>query len=367
MVPLQASESSITEDDNVKNRTFSIWLLNQLSFSLPAIDMQHLWLVHILVNMQNALEKKLPFSDFLVFFDRALQFTEAHFLHEETLLTKMGYPDLDNHREEHRRFVNHLLKIREVSNSMNYEQCHKLYRLLRGWLFGHIAKEDKAYARFFEHRNLKAKAIAECAVDEDAFESEPGKLYRELLQNFPEQGQDSDLIKKTSQIVKENNLITGVPLMDLQHFWLIKLIIEMESVSETREEERKEKLMNALAACQLYIREHFRAEEMLVQQLDPESYAGHKSRHIGFHEMVALRKKEAESGNIRAAWALLRNLKEWLYSHIVLEDMHYARICRGNPQKAAQVARQAMNTSNTVPQKKQLDFYRAVLRNYNSK
>ncbi len=95
---------------------------------------------------------------------RALQrYAEYHFAREEKVMLACGYPEIEEHQDEHRGFI---AKIRELTRRFesNPETSadivnEQLLSFLKGWLNHHIMIEDKAY---FSHvaNNPAAKQAA---------------------------------------------------------------------------------------------------------------------------------------------------------------------------------------------------------------
>lgn len=362
---MSAPEQKVQTQNNIpdpRNKALTVWMMNDLGFDFPLIDMQHLWLVYLVMQMEATLNNDEDLGKFHEYFAEAVRYSEYHFQDEERILRSIKFPQMDTHIAEHRRFAGHLEKINLSTSSLSKEQCFKLYRFLRGWLFGHISKEDRYYSIYVDQRGLRHEMEHETAIPENQQNSGPAKFYRELMERYPEKGPDRKIIFATANIVRDNKLFSGVPLMDLQHFWLVRLIIEMENVNNKDEAMRRKMLMKVIEEAQVYVKEHFDAEEYLLKELDMPDYQVHRQRHANFREIVALKKREAEDGNIRAAWGLVRNLKEWLFSHIVIEDSKYARKSRKDPETASRISRQIMKDLKLTPNKKQLEFYRAVLR-----
>jgi len=125
-----------------------------LSIGVEAIDAQH----RAIVGLINALETEKDSGDdtaannSLCFLRKYLN---DHFAMEADLMLDRGYPGLEEHREQHEQFVNHVIffEIEKAFNVASGELLTAVLAFLKEWFFNHIAKEDKALGEF-----LKAQA-----------------------------------------------------------------------------------------------------------------------------------------------------------------------------------------------------------------
>ena len=127
------------------------------SFSVgnEEIDQQHLsW-----VNTINNLHEKLIHGSSSEMREIALislksmrDYTRTHFPLEEEYMKKIGYPDLQEHKQIHDKFyveiMNYYNDIQEGKIKINTQ----IMSTLMGWLQDHILNEDKKYADFAARR-----------------------------------------------------------------------------------------------------------------------------------------------------------------------------------------------------------------------
>ncbi|KAF1052828.1 MAG: Bacteriohemerythrin [Stenotrophomonas maltophilia] len=121
---------------------------------IQVIDEQHRWLV----NLTNALFDGLsatgqpaqPIGEVL---EQLVDYTMNHFVLEEDLFTRLGYPQGEAHKAEHDGFsrrVMELLLHYEAGAPVNEQTLE----LLKNWLSHHILKVDKAYIGFFHEHGV---------------------------------------------------------------------------------------------------------------------------------------------------------------------------------------------------------------------
>ncbi len=135
----------------------------KLSVGLAELDDDHKQLIRIINQLGTEYppeERRAALRQSLVALRR---YAEFHFAREEKVLMACAYPHLEEHRGEHRDFVQRILELtrqfdadpESTSEIVNQD----LLSFLRDWLSHHIMTEDKAYAPIIEN-NPSAKAAA---------------------------------------------------------------------------------------------------------------------------------------------------------------------------------------------------------------
>ena len=82
--------------------------------------------------------------------DDLVNYTEFHFAHEEGLLAKVGFPDMDRHIKIHRSICCRLEEFRwEYFQGMRDELRRVLLEFVTAWLNKHILEEDMQYSSYF--------------------------------------------------------------------------------------------------------------------------------------------------------------------------------------------------------------------------
>jgi hemerythrin-like metal-binding protein len=71
-----------------------------------------------------------------------------HFTAEEAMLERHAYPNLDQHRRQHRLFLDQIMAFRSQLISGGSGLGHSMSQFLGSWLVNHIMVADKAYASF---------------------------------------------------------------------------------------------------------------------------------------------------------------------------------------------------------------------------
>ena len=122
---------------------------------IQSVDAQHQNLFRIAAELHAAMLAGQGKSVLARILDRLVQYTSAHFSHEERLMRLHNYPDLAAHVAEHEALKKQVLKFQS-----DYQQGHvtmtvQLLQFLQDWLTRHIRGVDRKYAPL-----LKEKAVA---------------------------------------------------------------------------------------------------------------------------------------------------------------------------------------------------------------
>ena len=134
-----------------ENKDFIRWE-KKFELGIPQIDEQHTQLI-ILCNdlyqavIRNKYRAVIPgwqeaLSDAL---HKTVDYIGTHFSDEEKLITVVGYPQTDAHKQKHREFT---AKIRDTLKSFNeakFQDAMDFVHFLYDWILEHIAIVDKAY------------------------------------------------------------------------------------------------------------------------------------------------------------------------------------------------------------------------------
>src|SRR5574344_1743331 len=130
--------------------TFMPWS-SALMLGIPYIDAHHQTLVGLINTLHDEVDNPIP--------DRAVigqvleglvDYTHNHFIEEEVLFQRHGYPQTQEHIAEHAQFtaqaMNWLLRF-EAGEEVDVEAME----FLKNWLLHHILEEDRAYVPFFQN------------------------------------------------------------------------------------------------------------------------------------------------------------------------------------------------------------------------
>ena len=125
----------------------------ELEIGIPEIDQQHKQLVDMLNHFYNELEKDHKQEAVEQFLKNLEDYLNYHLDYEEKFMEKINFPELKNHQKTHEMFKK--LYKEEKERYLNGDQ-HALRELVAftfSWLFSHIMKTDKKYAKYFKESN----------------------------------------------------------------------------------------------------------------------------------------------------------------------------------------------------------------------
>ncbi|HII59338.1 TPA: bacteriohemerythrin [Methanocaldococcus jannaschii] len=122
---------------------------------IKAFDDEHKILVKTLNDIYNLLNEGKRDEAKELLKRRVVNYAAKHFKHEEEVMEKYGYPDLERHRKTHEIFVKTVIekllpKIEEGSEN----DFRSALSFLVGWLTMHIAKPDKKYGEWFKEKGI---------------------------------------------------------------------------------------------------------------------------------------------------------------------------------------------------------------------
>ncbi|TGK06933.1 hemerythrin [Leptospira semungkisensis] len=314
-----------------------IWKTFDLSLGIPPIDKQHLWLIGILVDLEekfgNETGAKLR-EEFTESLNKTLDYTLEHFSLEEKLLEKAGFPKLGHHRLQHIRFISALKRRMNENFEENFERAaFDLMKNLKKWLFVHILNEDKGYLEWLKvEKNYHNYDWIEDDLRHSHYYEEIQSLYEKVIlskkQNISKEFIDigEQNLKAISELWYRYKLKTGIAIVDIQHLWLLHLIVRTEKVYKQRlkqeidSSELSDELRDLIQSLIEYIREHFNTEEAIMNRFNYLGEKNHIKQHERFNILIADLTDRTESGDLEAIAKLLQDLKEWLISHIAVED-----------------------------------------------
>ncbi len=88
--------------------------------------------------------------------DELVAYTKNHFVNEEAALSRLGYPDLDNHRKEHESLTRQVIDIQQKYHAgASAMLSMEVMSFLKAWLVKHIQGSDQKYGPFLNDKGLR--------------------------------------------------------------------------------------------------------------------------------------------------------------------------------------------------------------------
>ncbi len=116
-----------------------IWK-KQYAVGVPELDKQH----QDIFNLGNKLQSVNP-DEAKPYVMELYKFARAHFKTEELHMKQINYPDLDNHRKLHDKFI---ADLNLISKDFTKDSLDALRSFLYSWLIDHVLNEDNKYFLF---------------------------------------------------------------------------------------------------------------------------------------------------------------------------------------------------------------------------
>lgn len=128
---------------------FMLWS-NDYAFGLPAVDAQHRWLFTAINALHRELGAPQPQRGNIgQILEGLVDYTMNHFVAEEEMFERYGYPQAVAHKAEHDRFTAQALELLtrfEAGEGIPGDTMD----FLKNWLAGHILKMDRDYVPFLK-------------------------------------------------------------------------------------------------------------------------------------------------------------------------------------------------------------------------
>ena len=117
---------------------------------IAAIDDQHKELFRLVGELERAIDygEELDCSYLMARLD---VYSLYHFTSEEHLMKKYGYPDIEKHIEEHKKFRIKILSMRENCQATGSKEARtELLLYLENWLTTHTFDIDQKYVPYLK-------------------------------------------------------------------------------------------------------------------------------------------------------------------------------------------------------------------------
>jgi hemerythrin-like metal-binding protein len=121
---------------------------DEYSVGIESIDQQH----KKLINLINMLQTSVDYSTGEAFEQECLaavvDYTKIHFVYEEGLMSKYGYPDFEAHKAQHQKMIDKVEELLAEYEKDPESAMKNALDFLKQWLIKHINGTDKQYSEF---------------------------------------------------------------------------------------------------------------------------------------------------------------------------------------------------------------------------
>lgn len=121
---------------------------------IKSIDDQHKKLIQMMIDLWDAIESGKGRSVISQVLQDLLDYTRTHFVDEEKLMIQNNFPDYDQHKADHDRFVNEVMNAAKDYVEKRAVPTQKILTFLAHWLIEHIMGYDKNLSAFLKEKGL---------------------------------------------------------------------------------------------------------------------------------------------------------------------------------------------------------------------
>ncbi|NLK62744.1 MAG: bacteriohemerythrin [Fusobacteria bacterium] len=141
------------EVKEVKQKDYIVWK-TELDTGVEMIDTEHLGLIkeinNLIANIESGKGKEVVLDTIQFLAD----YTDEHFSHEEELMRRENYPDLEIQLKAHKYFVDNIKEIQHTLRTSGIQpgMTVKIKKIIADWLVNHIFHMDKKIGEFLKQK-----------------------------------------------------------------------------------------------------------------------------------------------------------------------------------------------------------------------
>lgn len=127
----------------------------EMSVGVKQLDEQHLKLVEIVNELNDAIVAGQGREKLGAIIERLIQYTREHLKYEEDLLNRSGYPEAADHGAQHDSMISVALSAQAKFRwGTKPELAEEVQTFLQRWLTHHIQGEDKLYTEHLHSKGI---------------------------------------------------------------------------------------------------------------------------------------------------------------------------------------------------------------------
>ncbi|HNI27874.1 MAG TPA: bacteriohemerythrin, partial [Leptospiraceae bacterium] len=134
---------------------------------------------------------------------------------------------------------------------------------------------------------------------------------------------DQITIQETERFWKGGNFNLDISFIDIQHLWLVYLVLKIERTVSTSKSDVIENFSDFIVELDEYADVHFRIEEEMLEYFSFPGMRQHEEKHQAFESQIS-EFRSRESFSREEGEKVVRFLKNWLGTHILKEDKSYS-------------------------------------------
>ncbi|MCB1190815.1 MAG: hemerythrin family protein [Leptospiraceae bacterium] len=299
-----------------------IWDKTKIQLDIPIIDLYHMWILSGFVHVEELVELEFAQSMLNKHLTETLECARVCFQLEEIAFEKYKYPQAEEHIDEHARYLN---QVEHLFNEFSNPESGLLKSLLYAahqMMLEHIEESDKKFTSFLLKKKVDLEECNEELLLDTNISKSQAKLYNTITDSVVfYEGMERGIIENVIDMWRSLDLSIHIPIIDMQHLWLLRLLVELESACRSMNSRKKKMaFQNTMLRSFEYTREHFFIEELLMRKFNYPDLHNHGNEHKRFVTMLNNRNQEFRQKKISAAPNLVQDLKNWLLTHIGVND-----------------------------------------------
>lgn len=123
------------------------------ALGIKDIDDQHKVFVNLINRLSNELRGEISQDHTAAIINELDAYARFHFISEENIMCRAGYPKLDEHKSLHLSLIDKLgSKEGLLSLQPTKERIDEIIEFLAGWFLNHTMNEDKLFADFIREK-----------------------------------------------------------------------------------------------------------------------------------------------------------------------------------------------------------------------
>ena len=144
----------ITAHKTILKRRYLIWK-DDYSVGIESIDNDHKKLIHLINNLQTAIDYETDYLLEKQTLDEVIDYTHYHFDREEGLMEEYGYPDFVAHKAKHKEMIEKVNEFVLEFETDEEDAIQSLLAYLKSWLIIHINGTDQEYSEFLISKGVE--------------------------------------------------------------------------------------------------------------------------------------------------------------------------------------------------------------------
>ncbi|MBN2756345.1 MAG: hemerythrin family protein [Bacteroidales bacterium] len=121
---------------------------NSFSVGVDSLDEQHKVLIEMINDFYENIKTRSNKENISLLLKKMKEYTILHFKTEEAYLKKINFPQTENHKKEHDKFIEKVADVEKKFNEGKMVLSVEITTFLKEWLKTHILIIDMKYANY---------------------------------------------------------------------------------------------------------------------------------------------------------------------------------------------------------------------------